>query len=120
MSDLLDDDSLLDLRRRAKPTAPAAVLSEERQRRDAVGRRFDQAIVAAAVPARAEGPATCAVCGTRPARDACTACGRPACAADLWIMLRLCRSCADDRDVARGQRGARPEDRNWLQGGGPR
>ena len=46
-------------------------------------------------------------------------CGRAACAADLWVMLRLCRACASDRAVERGQRPAQPEPANWLARGGP-
>lgn len=129
--DLLDDDTLLDLRRRAKATDPAAVLEEERrQRQQAAGTspRSSAPLVwpqGQASLANTTGipldpgpaPGTCALCQQRPAKDACTSCGRPACAADLWVMLRLCRACASDADVARGQRGARPEGSNWLQRG---
>ena len=127
MTDLLDDESLLDLRRRAKPTDPAAVLAEERARRKAVARPPTRATESTeswengtgspdSVDSVARSGAMCGVCKTRPARDRCTSCGQPACAADLWVMLRLCRSCASDGDVARGQRGAKPEGRNWLEG----
>ena len=118
LTDLLDDEGLLDLRRRAKATDPAAVLAEERRRREAFSPRPGDGPAPAALhtdPTTASG--LCGVCGSRAARDRCTSCGRPACAADLWIMLRLCRACASDGDVARGQRGARPEGRNWLEGG---
>lgn len=113
MTDLLDDESLLDLRRRAKATDPGAVLAEERRRRDAFSARSNDLAVPA-TPAVPAGP--CAVCKARPAKDQCTNCGQAVCAADLWVMLRLCRACADDGDVARGQRGARPEAKNWLEG----
>ena len=115
MTDLLDDEGLLDLRTRAKATDPAAVLAEERRRRDALATRSND--LSAPLRADPAGPAgLCGVCLTRAARDRCTSCGQPACAADLWIMLRLCRRCASDGDVERGQRGARPEGRNWLEG----
>ncbi len=120
MTDLLDDEALLDLRRRAKATDPAAVLAEERQRRAAFAARSNGLAVPAPASSPSASPASapglCAVCGTRPAKDKCTSCGRPACAADLWIMLRLCRACASDGDVERGQRGAKPEAGNWLEG----
>ena len=127
---LLDDDGLLDLRPRGRATDPAAALAEE-GRRD----RLPQANAAlrawpaptpadaraAAVPdapGRTGAPSLCALCGTRPSRGDCALCGRAACAADLWVMLRLCRACADDDAVARGQRGARPEASNWLEQAG--
>lgn len=128
VTDLLDDEALLDLRRRAKATDPAAVLEEERRRRAAAAwptaaAHPGAAAPAAAAPAAMAGTGTadaaaCALCGTRRARDRCTMCGRPACAADLWVMLRLCRACADERAVERGQRGSRPEAANWLTGPG--
>lgn len=131
MSGLLDDEDLLDLRGRAKATDPAAVLAEERRRRAATPapRRAEPpvgsgpspteaqaAASAVGAPGAASGVSACAICGTRKARGTCTMCGRPACAADLWVMLRLCRACADERAVERGQRGARPEASNWLEG----
>jgi hypothetical protein len=116
--DLLDDESLIDLRRRAKATDPAAVLAEERRLRagaPAGPAKPAPAAAAGAVPtASADG--LCALCLTRPARGTCAMCGRAACAADLWVMLRLCRSCANERDVERGQRPAKPEPGNWLAG----
>lgn len=128
VSDLLDDDTLLDLRPRAKATDPAAVVAEERRRRETAQARTGtpgpaQALGslagATAAPTPGTGTATdpslCALCGTGRARDRCTMCGRPACAADLWVMLRLCRGCADERAVERGQRGAKPEASNWLE-----
>ena len=115
VTDLLDDEALLDLRRRAKATDPAAVLAEERQRRQALASKGSNDLRLPAAPGPVSGPtSTCALCGTRAAKGTCTSCGRPACAADLWVMLRLCRACASDADVARGQRGARPEGTNWL------
>lgn len=110
--DLLDDDSLLDLRRRARPTDAAAVLAEERRLRQS---KAPAPLPPPAAPPPADGT-RCALCNARPPRDTCVQCGRPACAADLWIMLRLCRTCASDEDVERGQRGARPAQRNWLEG----
>ncbi|MEK6975223.1 MAG: hypothetical protein AABY18_02660 [Candidatus Thermoplasmatota archaeon] len=118
--DLLDDESLIDLRRRAKSTDPAAVLEEERRRR-AAGKPANAQTQAVEPPpsSNAASNGMCSLCATRPARGTCAMCGRAACAADLWIMLRLCRTCASDRDVERGQRGAQPESGNWLGGGSP-
>jgi len=112
--DLLDDEALIDLRRRAKATDPGAVLAEERQRRQTTKPQnfsLPDAAAPETVPA-----GLCALCKTRPLRDHCVQCGRAACAADLWVMLRLCRTCASDDDVERGQRGSRPGQRNWLEG----
>lgn len=136
--DLLDDDTLIDLRRRARPTDPAAVLQEEGRRanlpatnpalRDWQGASpaTTPATPPTATPDRTAPPASskagdsdnglCQLCGTRPQRGQCAMCQRHACAADLWVMLRLCRDCASDDAVARGQRGAQPEARNWLEG----
>lgn len=132
--DLLDDDALIDLRRRARPTDPAAVLQEEGRRTampstNPAFREFqDQSRIPstpAVDPSSTSPPGAgttplaqglCQLCTTRPARGSCAMCGRSACAADLWVMLRLCRDCASDDAVARGQRGAKPEDRNWLEG----
>jgi hypothetical protein len=127
--DLLDDESLIDLRRRAKATDPAAVLEEERRRRAATpsakgpvdGTPATPLGAPAATPsaaASASAQGLCALCLTRPSRGTCAMCGRGACAADLWVMLRLCRSCASERDMERSQRPARPEASNWL-GPGP-
>lgn len=118
--DLLDDESLIDLRRRAKSTDPAAVLDEERQRRSSPASSGTQPHTTGPLSGAASAPASpdglCALCHTRPSRGTCALCGRAACAADLWIMLRLCRSCANERDVERGQRPAEPEPANWLTG----
>lgn len=111
--DLLDDESLLDLRRRARPTDAAAVLEEERRLRQTRRAAASGFLPPAAPPAD---PTVCALCKVGKPRDACLQCGRPACAADLWIMLRLCRDCATDQDVERGQRDARPSAKNWLEG----
>lgn len=95
---LLDDDRLLDLRPRAKRTDAAAVIGEERARQ-APTPAANQALrewapTLAPVP---EAPAVagglCAVCNARPTRALCRACGRGACAGDLWSMLGVCKSC---------------------------
>ena len=107
--DLLDDESLIDLRRRAssKAASPQAGLPAIPSPSPLSG--------TAAAPAVPDG--MCGLCVTRPARGTCAMCGRGACAADLWVMLRLCRSCASERDMERSQRPAQPEASNWL---GPR
>lgn len=111
--DLLDDETLIDLRRRAKATDPAAVLAEERQRRHAANPQ-PMAVPEAPTP-EPVAAGICALCKTRPSRGHCVQCGRAACAADLWVMLRLCRTCASDDDVERGQRGRREGARNWAE-----
>lgn len=126
--DLLDDDTLIDLRRRARPTDPAAVLAEEGRRsslpaRNPALRDWEGTSQPPTTPgpnqtdaSAAPGNGLCQLCGTRPQRGQCAMCHRHACAADLWVMLRLCRDCASDDAVARGQRGAQPEAGNWLEG----
>lgn len=94
--DLLDDDRLLDLRPRARRTDPAAVLQEERSR--AV--RLPEANAALrdwtrpAEPQQSSVTESCAVCGTRPSRGTCPACGLGVCTADVQPLLGLCRTCA--------------------------
>lgn len=73
VGDLLDDDGLIDLRPRPVSTTPSP---GPPPRSVAV----------------AQGP--CAVCGARPARALCAACGRGACGADLWALLGVCKDCA--------------------------
>ncbi len=103
--DLLDDDDLLNLRRRARSTDPEAVVAEERsgrlvlpsQNRDLDEWASTPAGSQSEAPARGPGTAgACHVCGTRPGRSTCANCGRKACHADMWVMLRLCRACAKD------------------------
>lgn len=119
--DLLDDDALLDLRRRGRSTDPAAVIAEERRRGPALPQANEsltswQATAKAAptTPARPSGPALCPICTTRPGRQTCNACRRVVCPADVWTMLGLCKSCASAEDVAHWHRPAAPERDNWL------
>lgn len=122
--DLLDDDGLLDLRRRGRATDPRSAVAEERRRRDqaaddepdwgslgadAEGGR-DGSDGADAVP---EG--TCPICKRRAGALDCRSCGRRVCKSDAWIMFGLCRTCAKEDRVQRWNEQAAPEDRNWLQ-----
>lgn len=128
MGDLLDDDGLLDLRRRAKATDPAAVIAEERGTRsapkaepvpDALLRLVADAGRAPATPAEA-GPAVatgmCPICKVRRGRQQCNSCHRTVCPADIWTMFGLCKTCATAQDVAHWHRPAVPETDNWLGG----
>lgn len=105
MSDLLDDDGLLDLRpRRAGARTNADLEAWAKQN------------AAAPAPAAPEAPAqaTCHICGKRPGRRRCEACGRMACAADSWTMLSLCAACAREDRVLTSERQPRPSG-NWLE-----
>ncbi len=98
--DLLDDDDLLNLRRRARSTDPEAVVAEERsartempsQNRDLSEWASRQPETGTQEPVSKD--AACHVCKTRAGRSKCANCGRMACQADTWVMLRLCRLCA--------------------------
>lgn len=117
--DLLDDDTLLDLRRRARPTDPQAVIAEERKRASAPAANDDLLHWNTPQSAPAEtstNPALCPICKQRPGRQVCNACKRNVCPADVWTMLGLCKSCASAEDVARWHRPATPERANWLGG----
>lgn len=99
--DLLDDDTLLDLRPRGRRTDPAAFIERERRRttlppeNPALRDWQETAPLAPADPrAPREGTEVCALCGTRQARSTCAHCGRAVCTTDLWTMLGLCRQCA--------------------------
>lgn len=118
--DLLDDDRLLDLRRRASATDPRAVIDEERrdtrQTSPAANRDLlDWERAGPGSPAPASESATCVICKIRPGRRTCNACNRRVCAGDSWAMLGLCTTCARDEDVARWHRPASPEANNWLE-----
>lgn len=94
--DLLDDDSVLDLRPRGRRTDPAAFVEQQRRRATAVPaenaplRDWEPRPGPQPVEAAALGP--CARCG-RPARRRCAQCGQAACAADSWALLGLCKAC---------------------------
>ena len=129
MVDLLADDALLDLRPRAKPTDPLAVVAEEASLRAAAPRlpavqEADPApapgAVLPAAPAATHpghpGPAAACHACAKAAAGACASCGRAVCAQHRWTMLALCVGCASEERVGRAQREARPEPRNWLEG----
>ncbi len=106
--DLLDDDDLLNLRRRATSTDPEAVVAEERSGRIALpssNRALEE--WASRVPditpepGAAGGGPQCHVCRARPGRSRCANCNRWACQADTWVMLRLCRACAKEERYRR-------------------
>ena len=116
--DLLDDDGLLDIRRRARGTDPAAVTRElsDRVRRDDVPERNSALNDWAANlgnPRQAPTAESCHLCG-KAAHTTCNQCGNKACTADFWVMYGLCRRCAKDDRVHNAQRTPEPEETNWL------
>lgn len=120
--DLLDDDSLLDLRRRARRTDPAAVTAEERSERTETpdtNRDLADWLRASGIDrvGTEEGPppdGECHVCKTRSAKYTCAQCGRGACAAHQWVMFGLCHRCATEDRIRRWHAQGRPEAKNWL------
>lgn len=116
--DLLDDDGLLDIGRRARRTDPQAAVEELRPR-DTVPER-NSALSDWAAGLGTDGNAgnsstECHLCN-RPGPHACNQCGRAACTADFWVMYGLCRACAKDDRVHNAQRTPEPEATNWLGG----
>ena len=116
--DLLDDDHLLDIRRRAKRTDPGAVVDELNRHVEDVPER-NSALSDWAANLGAPGPepeaGKCHVCG-RNGHQNCNQCGRLACSADYWVMYGLCRACAKDERVRSVHRSPQAEDTNWLKG----
>lgn len=115
--DLLDDDGLLDIRRRGRRTDPATAVDELRPRDDTPERNSALTDWAANLGRPGERPSEdgCHLCGN-PGRNTCNQCGAKACAADYWVMYGLCRRCAKDERVRNAQRNPQPEERNWLGG----
>lgn len=123
--DLLDDDTLLDLRRRARRTDPAAVTAEEQsERSEAPDSNADlQAWMADAGIDAVDGgrdptpEGACHVCKANAAKYTCAHCHRGACAAHQWIMFGLCHRCATEERIRRWHARGRPETENWLDPG---
>ncbi len=112
--DLLDDDSLLDIRHRAKKTDPGAVIAELRGQSDRPERNAALTDWASNLGRKEASPdGGCHLCSA-PGRYACNQCQQPACAADYWLMFGLCRRCAKDERVQRFHKELEPEERNWL------
>ena len=95
--DLLDDDSVIDLRPRGRKTDPAAFIAQQRGRGIAVPaenaplREWSRPQEPAVTPI--EGLGLCVKCTTRPAKSRCAQCNEAVCAADAWAMLGLCKAC---------------------------
>jgi hypothetical protein len=117
VTDLLDDEALLDLRRRGARTDPAAAIAEERSRTAPLApANRDLQAFSDAPPRMTPGQdLDCPLCHVRPARQVCNACRRRVCSADIWTMLGLCKDCASAEDVARWHKPAEPEATNWLK-----
>jgi hypothetical protein len=98
--DLLDDDSVIDLRPRGRKTDPAAFIEQQRGRgvpvppENAPLREWARPEPGPASPSQHLG--ACVRCG-RPARRQCAQCQQAVCAADSWSMLGLCRACVAAR-----------------------
>jgi hypothetical protein len=98
--DLLDDDSVIDLRPRGRRTDPAAFVEQHRGRRVAIPaenaplREWSRPESPPAPAAQDLG--ACVRCG-KPARSRCAQCQLAVCGADAWSMLGLCRACVSAR-----------------------
>jgi hypothetical protein len=121
--DLLDDEELLNVRRRGDGSAAKAAgqapqgASSKVQENQAL--RDWSPPSAPAADAASKGPVadgTCPICTVRPGRRKCNACHRIVCTGDLWTMLGLCTECSTEQDIAHWHRPAAPEERNWLGG----
>lgn len=98
--DLLDDDSVIDLRPRGRKTDPAAFIEQQRGRgvpvpaENAPLRGWARPAAEPSAPAQELG--ACVRCG-KAARSRCAQCQQAVCAADAWSMLGLCRACVAAR-----------------------
>lgn len=98
MTDLLDDDGLIDLRPRGRRTDPAAFVADERRRRIAIPEQNEALRGWDAPPTHLPTAPTvnlCATCG-KAAKATCAQCGLGMCRADSWTMLGLCKRCVAD------------------------
>ncbi len=115
--DLLGDDDLIDLRKRAKSSDPAAFVDDARRHRPSLPEsnrelaRWAQDRPAAQPAAN---PDHCHQC-KNPPRMVCKSCDRPSCAAHSWAMLGVCRGCATEDRMKRWHRST-VSDKNWLEG----
>ncbi len=109
MTDLLDDDGLLDLRKRARDVD--GVVAEERSRWDDLP-PSNQALAAWDTKKPALG--RCHVCD-HPPRMTCRSCHKQACGSHSWVMLGVCRACATEDRVARWNKEKQASDKNWLE-----
>lgn len=112
MVDLLDDDTLLDLRKRRAPSDVAGTVADMR-RGDRPMPESNQALREWRPGAKRHDG--CHLCGRRP-RLQCQACQRPACGADSWVMLGLCRTCATEERVKLRRQDERTVSDDWLDG----
>ena len=114
MTDLLDDDGLLDLRDHGRSTDPKALVEETRRRRADMPdtNRALEAWREGRMEVRQDG---CHLCG-RPHRMTCKSCDRPACGQHSWVMLGVCRDCATEDRVSRWHTEPEASEQNWLEG----
>lgn len=115
--DLLDDDALLDIRRRGARTDPRAAMTELSAHEELPDRNSALSSWAANLGKPDAKPAKggCHLCSS-PQRYTCNQCSRGACAADYWVMFGLCRHCANEERVQRYHNTPEPEANNWLGG----
>lgn len=110
MVDLLGDDDLLNLGKRAKSTDPAAVVQEERARKSMPTNNVDLQ----EFQAKPKESSTCGVCNKNAPKRTCHNCGKRVCNHCSWTMLGLCQVCAREDRVAKFNTQQAPEDNNWL------
>lgn len=111
MVDLLGDDDLLNLGKRAKRTDPAAVVREERQRKAMPAANEALESFQPEAPDAAD---NCQVCKANPPRITCHNCSKQVCKSCSWTMLGLCQACATEDRVSRFNKQHQPEGNNWL------
>lgn len=109
MVDLLDDDSLLNLRKRRSTTDPLEATKEIRANFH-TGPATNEALEAwkREQAAKQEEPSTSA--GPR----TCRSCGTSVTAKDHWVMLGLCKSCVGEEKLKQPDRLGQVEDTDWL------
>lgn len=110
--DLLDDDGLLNLQRRASRTDPDALVREERGRWQEMPDANSD--LAAWDSKKATATDSCRLCDRTP-RLHCNACQHSFCASHSWVMLGVCRECATEERVSRMNKKREAGD-NWLDG----
>ena len=112
VTDLLDDDGLLDIGRK-RSTDPGRAVAEERGKwQEAPEQNAELASWAKQAAPSKDG--ACHVC-QRPARGACGSCGRPACSSHSWVMLGVCRACATEDRMQRWHHERAAGQDNWLE-----
>ncbi|MGB1587013.1 MAG: hypothetical protein ACPHID_08240 [Thermoplasmatota archaeon] len=108
--DLLDDDGLLDLRRRGA-SRPEDVVADVREQWQTLP---DSNADLTAWSGQRPEDGSCYAC-TRDEKLRCRSCQRPACASHSWVMLGVCRECATDERMSRFHKPRETSEQNWLE-----